>query len=119
LLNASVSGRIYRDAAPNGTAYPLVLFRFTAGGEENATLPRSVDTRYEVFCESEVSADEAGDVAEKIDQLLHGTAMVMNGFAHVWTSRETLLSVSQFDEVSGKRYWLRGAVYRIRAEQIS
>lgn len=115
-LLAVVSTRIYRQTAPPGAVYPLVLFGLNAGGDENTTSVDSLDVRYAVRGVSEVSTDQAGDVDDLIRTVLHKTALTVTGWSNFWTTRGAEIRLTEIDP-SGKRFYHAGAIYRIRLDK--
>lgn len=116
-LNGYVNGRIYRDAAPLGAAYPLVIFAYQGGGDDEETPVRARSPLYQVRAVSTLSADAAGDIAAVIDGLLHHATLNVSGYTNYYTAATTALSATEFDEALGVHFWHRGSNYRIRIAQ--
>lgn len=116
-LTNLVGTRIYRDMAPQGAAYPMVIYAWSGGGDDNDTPARSRSPLYQVRAVSAESADEAGDIAAVIDGLLHHQTLTVSGYTNYRTTQTSEVNGAEFDEGAGKRFWHRGAVYRIRIAQ--
>lgn len=115
-LVAATGTRIFRSAAPQEAAYPVVIYQLQAGGDENATPVDSLDVRYSVRAVSVVSPADAGDLDELIRAQLHRAALSVSGWNNCWTARGAEIRLLEVD-TSGKKFWHAGAVYRIRLDK--
>lgn len=113
---ALVSTRIYREQAPQGAAYPLVVYGHQAGGDETLTSVDSVNVVYQVRAVSSVSAAEAGAIDEALRTALHRQTLTVTGWANFWTAR---INAIRFVETTpeGKAVFHAGGMYRIRLDK--
>lgn len=118
VLTALLAGTasVYRHEAPNGAAYPLVIWEITGGGDLNETPARSKEVIVQAEGVSQTSPANADAIDAEIDTLLHRKALTVAGWQHVWTFRESDFSFTERDEV-GRAYYHSGGQYRVRLNQ--
>jgi hypothetical protein len=112
-VNALVSGRIYRGAAPQGASHPLVIIAHMAGGDDNLTPGEAHNLVYQVRGVSAASADEAGDVAEACRAALKDASLTAGSLASYWVRPEREVRFVETAE-QGLRYWHAGHLWRVR-----
>ncbi|HUW11737.1 MAG TPA: hypothetical protein VM537_18545 [Anaerolineae bacterium] len=103
---------IYNTVAYQGAAFPYVLF-FKAAGVEANTSPRRV--RKLVYVAKAVAQDdlqEAGEIDDLIDVLLHEQTLTVNGWGTYWSARDGDISYAEPGE-GGVTYFHRGGMYRV------
>lgn len=116
-VTALVGTRIYRQSAPQGATLPYLVYQWQGGGDDNWTPTESKSYVYSVRAVSEVSNDQAGDVAEAVHTALHKqTLTVAGGWTNYWTAAIADIETYEFDQ-SGVMRWIRGQNYRIRIAQ--
>lgn len=125
LLDAAPAGyasAIFNEEAPQGAGLnTFVVYDEYAGGDENVVASRLGDRLYLVKAVSDVSRGRAAAVDAQLDAALHDqaaalTAALPHGVC-IWLRRQT--DVAFTETVAGrgaKKYWHRGAVYRIRTD---
>ena len=111
-----VSTRIYRGMAPQNAALPYLIIQLQGGGDDNWTPTESKSYVYSVRAVSQVSTDEAGDIAEAVHTALHKQALTVSGWENYWMAAIGDLEVGETDP-AGVRRWHRGQNYRIRLAQ--
>jgi len=112
-ITALVSTRIYRQAAPQDAVLPYLIYQLQGGGDENLTPTESTNHVYQVRAVSQVSNDEAGDIAQAVHDQLHKATITVTGWTNYWTAAISDIELVETDQ-SGVRRWHRGNMYRIR-----
>lgn len=103
---------VYNIIAQQGAAFPYVVF-FKAAGVEANTSPRRV--RKLVYVAKGVTEDdlqEAGEIDDLIDGLLHEQTLTVTGWGTYWSARDGDVSYAEPGE-GGKIYYHRGGRYRV------
>jgi len=112
------SAQIYKLKIPQkeDVTYPAIRFFYAGGGDENLTPTDSLNIVYAVVGVSNVSAKDAGEVADLIHTCLHKQTLTISGWPNqFWTAGEGKIDYYELDEKAGTDYWHAGAYYRIRA----
>lgn len=104
---------IYNTVAPQGAAYPLVVFNLQAGGDDNKSPHRAKQLLYLVKAVSATSMKDAGTIDNEVDTALHGLVLTVTDWTNYWLMRGQDV---RFEELApdGKRYFHSGGIYRIR-----
>ena len=103
---------VYNTMAYQGAALPYVMF-FKAAGVEANTSPRRV--RKLVYIAKGVTEDdlqEAGEIDDLIDDLLHEQTLTVVGWGTYWSARDGDISYAEPGE-GGVIYYHRGGRYRV------
>jgi len=108
---------IYHLQAPEGQAYPYVVFNVQAGGDENITPRRTKDLRVWVraYAAGANGAAQAGSIDAQIDTALHLVPLTVSGWTNFWLARVQDIELVE-NEPSGRQVHTCGGVYRIRIE---
>lgn len=124
VLQALVNGRVYKGVAPEGTAFPYIVFTAASTRDVNTVnqIRINVDTLYLVEAIDQSSSDAAlSAIADRIDQLLdRGTGMPANynavaGITILSSSRDLQVERSEESD-TGISYRHLGGRFRIRAQ---
>lgn len=103
--------RVWEGQAKQGETMPYVVFFHVAGGDENISPSRLVDTLYQVEVWAESRAD-ARTGADYLETALHNGTLNISGWSQIGCEQQDLhTSVENKD---GKQFYRRGADYRIR-----
>lgn len=112
-LAAIVGTRVYDTLAPEGSAFPCVVFSYQGGHDVHTNGPGRVmvSALYQVKVIGKDGAfSELTSAAERIDELLHARhGSNTDGLA--WAVREQPIKYMETD--SGVRYYHLGGLYRI------
>lgn len=111
-LSALVGSKVFYSQAPQGTAFPYVIFFVAGGGEENLTPRRSKNKLYFVKGVSNAKAT-ASQIDRAVSDCLHGAALTVSGWGNYDLQRETDLAIP-VENVQGTQVWHVGAYYRIK-----
>lgn len=115
LWGAGTAARVYSQQAPAGVlagTVDYVVFFNVGGGDENSNPAGSFDVDYQVECWSPLLSNaRAGHTY--IKAALHYQALTFVGSTNFWTVQKDLIST--VENVEGKQWWRRGAVFQIRA----
>lgn len=103
---------IYNMQAPEGQAYPYIVFNLQGGGDENLTQNRTKNLVYYVRAYSGVSAAQAGSVDAQIDAALHLSPLTISGWSNIWAAREEEINLVENDP-TGKKIYSCGSTYRL------
>lgn len=106
---------IYHLQAPEGEAYPYVIYSLSGGGPLNIT---PSDLRDEVYFIRGYSPDDltAGSIDAQISNLLHGGSITVSGYTNYFTTREQDLELVE-SLPNGQLVYMAGAYYRIQLDQ--
>jgi hypothetical protein len=104
---------IYHYHAPQTTAFPYVLFFQSAGGDENSSPRRARDVLYTVKVVDD-DADNAGDIHDEVDTLLHEQTLTLTNYGCYWLYREQDICYVELGASAESLIWHIGAQYRIR-----
>lgn len=107
---AMVVDRVIEGQAPEGTAYPLILFKAMSGGDTNRTRRRDVECEYLV---EGVSPDpsEAMTLAGLIQDCLHDTELTVSGWSNYLCQCTTFFRTDE--SVEGTWVYRRGSFVEI------
>jgi hypothetical protein len=114
LINLSAGTAIYDTIAPPGTTDNYCIFQITAGGDTNTSPRRDVDVVYRVEVISTVLAT-ARSGAGYIDDALHDQALTLTGWSNYRMMADRLFQ--QDEVIDGKKFYRRGAFYRVLADK--
>ena len=106
---------IYNGLAPPDRALPFVVFSLADGREDNLTPLRSVR---EVYLVKALAATlyKAGQIADRVDAILHGSQLSVSGWANFWLARETIVRFEEVDP-AGRTVGHAGAEYAIHVSE--
>ena len=104
---------IYHGVAPEGKAFPYVIWSYVAGGHENMTPNESVNAVVYVRAYS-TTAKAAATLDGYAAELLE-TTLTVTGWNNYWLAREESIVLPSIDE-AGKSTWSCGAYYRVRLD---
>lgn len=110
----SSASSIYNPDAPQGAAYPFLIFWLASGAPDNETPHESHTFVYGIKAVSNNSLKEAGSIDAAVQAAFLGQNLTnVSGYSPVQTQREGSI---RFEEVAGdsRRYWHAGALYRFR-----
>jgi len=110
LLNAGISA-VFDSQAPAAQALPYVLLLYVGGGYENQ---EKLDTRNELWQVKGIADDHAAahTLAAQIHAALHGQALSISGWRHLWTTQTD--QVWLVEQVAGVQVYHAGGVFRVR-----
>lgn len=111
---AGFSKSIYFQQAPANAQFPLVIFQKTSGvPTETFTDPAFMngDTWLVKAVDRDTSADDAEEVAARIDVLLNDAALSISGVSLLYLRRRSDVQYPETDE--GVLYQHCGALYRL------
>lgn len=106
---------VYHQQAPDGATYPFVVWSIQAGGDENIISHRMKNLILFVRAYALTSAKDAGAIDAQIDAALHGQALAVTGWRHVWMAREQDLELVE-GLPNGKNAYMAGGNYRVRLQ---
>lgn len=114
---------VYTQEAPQGAAYPMVVFNKQAGTDDNDNPHRARQLLYQVKAivasKQATGADytlkDALAIDEQIDAALHLKPLTVTGWTNFWIVRES--DVLYDEDASGKRFYHAGGLYRLRIAQ--
>lgn len=115
-LTALLAGTasIYNLAAPDGAAFPFVVFNHQGGGPDNQTHADMESNVYWVRAYSEQSAKASEAIFEQADALLHKRNLSLSGgITMYWCHREQNVQMEQQAQ-NNRKVWATGGLYRIR-----
>lgn len=109
-LSTAVGGRIFLDEAPEGTAFPYVVFRIVAGSPQDTFKDTIDDTliQFSLFSISD-GATEITTMYANLKTLFDWQALTITGNTCIWTMRQGLSTF--FDDLTttqgtvGVRHW--------------
>jgi hypothetical protein len=105
---------IYNQQAPPGAAYPLIVFQYQGGGDENKSPHRAKNMLYTIKAISADGLTDAGTIDAAVDTELHlGTALTVSGWTNFWLAREGEIRLVEATP-EGNRYYHAGGIYRAR-----
>jgi hypothetical protein len=117
-LRTLVGANLYSGQAPDKTPPPYVIYTFIHGGFTNSSPRSDVSVFYQVECWSLIQA-EVRTGAKHIYNALQDAVLNLGAYwnnyylnANTWLARPP-------ENVAGKQWWRRGAVFEIRADQRS
>lgn len=109
---------IYDALAPAGTPYPYVVFQLQSPGVDTiavGTIRIAANPLYVVRGVSASSFVEAGAIAARVDELLHGTRGQSAGGVVLTCYREQPLKLPPEVTAGKVTHYHQGGAYRIRA----
>lgn len=113
-IAAFVDDRIFRDLAPEGTEYPLILFSYQGAVDSQGVGTARIQTRalYQIaLIEKGFLTDDGDAVEQRIDALIgRATAETLNGYAFEGR-RQYPISFTEL--TSGVRFTKTGGLYQI------
>ena len=105
---------IYNLQAPEGAAYPYVVFSLQGGGDLNDNPHRTKSIVLFVRCYSTTSAKNAGSIDAQIDTALHLVPFTnVSGWTNTWLAREADLETVE-NPPTGSQVFMQGGLYRSR-----
>jgi hypothetical protein len=106
---------IYNQLAPEGQAFPYVIFTLAAGGHENIV---NSELRNVVFLAKAVSEThlEASTIDGHLYDRLHGGSPTISGWTVFWCKREDEVNFVEMGRV-GLPLYHKGAYYRLRLDK--
>lgn len=107
---------IYHLRAPEGQAYPYVVFSIQGGGDMNMTAHRHKNLVYNIRAYSADSALVAGSIDNAIDGALHLNPLTVSGWSNIWLAREQDIETVE-NAPSGLPIYMAGGLYRIRIDK--
>lgn len=118
---AAGTASIYNALAPQGAAYPLVIFGQQSGLDENVKTGRSRQVLVLVKAITQSTMRAAGSIDANIDGALHfisgvsadSVQLSVSGWTNIWQRRESDVRYTERDP-DGKTYHHSGALYRVR-----
>jgi len=112
-LTALLAGTtsIYAQQAPEGAAYPYVVYNIQGGGDENLTPNRTKNIVVFVRGYSKTGNAQAGSIDAQIDTALHLVPLSPSGWTNVWLARETDVETVE-NPPTGGQIWMNGGLYR-------
>ena len=106
---------IYHMQAPEGQAYPYIVFNVQGGGDENQSQHRTKNLVVFVRAYSAVSPAQAGSIDAQVDTALHLVPLTVTGWSNFWLARETDIELVE-NEPNARPIYTVGGMYRIRLE---
>lgn len=103
---------VYNQRAPDGAAFPYIVFNQQGGGPENVDPNDKRNLVYFVRAYAQ-NADTAGSIDAQVSALLHHKALSVGGYTNLWTARETDLEAVETPP-NEQPIYMMGALYRIR-----
>ena len=105
---------IYHLQAPEGQAYPYVVFNVQGGGDVNDTANRlkNLMVFIRVYTAGLNGAAQGGSIDARIDTALHLVPLTVTGWSNIWRARETDVELVQ-NEPGGQQIHTNGGVYRM------
>ncbi len=103
--------RVYADQAPAAPTFPYVIYTYASGSDENVNPAGSFDVEYQVECWG-TALSQARSGMTYINAALHHQTLTITGTSNFWTVQRGLIST--VENVDGRQFWRRGAVYQIR-----
>lgn len=114
LKDAGTAPAIINGQAPEGQAYPYVVFSLQAGGDLNDNPHRTKSIVLFIRSYSTVSAKQAGSIDAVIDTALHLAPFSnVTGWTNTWLARETDLETVE-NPPTGTKVFMQGGMYRNR-----
>lgn len=107
---------IYYQQAPDGAAYPYVVFSHQAGGPDNINPSDLRSMLYYVRGFASNAPALAGSIDAQCHASLHGQALTVSGYTNFWTVRETDIAPPPEITPAGGRVYAAGGFYRIRLD---
>lgn len=107
------SDQVYNTEIPRDATYPVVVFQFSAGGDEHLTPTRSRNPSYIVKAITQTSFEDAGDIDAQIDATLHHGTISVSGYTVYWLARDNDIRMQETTE-QGDHYYHSGGFYRCR-----
>lgn len=104
---------IFHGQAPEGQAYPYIVFSYPSELDENETPRRRKNTLVFIraYAQGGTSATQAGAIDDQIDAALHLTPLTVSGWTNIWLAREQGLESVQTVS-TGQIVSMKGANYR-------
>lgn len=106
---------IYHMQAPEGQAYPYIVFNVQGGGDENQSQHRTKNLVVFVRAYSAVSPAQAGSIDAQVDTALHLVPLTVTGWSNFWLARETDIELVE-NEPNARPIYTVGGMYRVRLE---
>lgn len=109
-LSTAVGGRVYFDEAPQGCAFPYVVF-FIVSGSPDPTFTDGIDDiliQFSIFSTSK-SITEISGIYGNMKTLFDDCALTITGATHLWMERRNLSTMT--DEITttagtvGIKHW--------------
>jgi hypothetical protein len=118
-LMAAAPGGVWEDVAPEGTAYPFIVFSLQAPTDVNGLGGRRMWTNatYQVKgVDAGQSYTRLSPIADRLDVLLHRQRGAVSGGVVLSCTRDQPVRYSEFDPATGV-YKHLGGLYRIEAQK--
>ena len=106
---------IYHMQAPEGQAYPYIVFNVQGGGDENQSQHRTKNLVVFVRAYSAVSPAQAESIDAQVDTALHLVPLTVTGWSNFWLARETDIELVE-NEPNARPIYTVGGMYRVRLE---
>ena len=109
---------IYHLQAPEGQAYPYVVFNTQGGGDVNDTANRLKNLMVFVRAYSTGSdgAAQGGSIDAQVDTALHLSPLTVSGWTNIWLARETDIELVETTP-AGKQVYATGGMYRVMIDK--
>lgn len=113
LKDGGTAPAIINGQAPEGQAYPYVVFSLQAGGDLNDNPHRTQSLLLFVRCYS-TSAKNAGSIDAQLDTALHLNPFTnVTGWTNTWLARQQNLELVE-NPPTGTQVFMQGGLYRSR-----
>jgi hypothetical protein len=115
-LLADGSASIYNGQVLQGDSFPVVVFSFQSGTDDNKTPNRAKQFLYLIKSVTSTKLQDSGDIDAEVDTALHNSSLAISGYTNYWLMREQGVRFTELGE-DGKRYYHVGGIFRIRIAQ--
>ena len=112
----SGTAAIFYQQAPEGSAYPFIVFSTPSELDENMTQNRTKNNVVFIRAYSGSSAAQAGSIDNAIDTALHLVPLTVSGWVNFWLAREQGVELVE-TLPSEKNIFMQGANYRARLDK--
>jgi hypothetical protein len=109
-LSTDVGGRIYLDVAPEGTAFPYVIFFIVSSVPQDNFVEYLDDTmiQFSLFSDK-AGASEIATMYGHLKTLFDDAVLTITGNTHLWTVRQNLTTMTEEITTSsgtmGVKHW--------------
>jgi uncharacterized protein DUF3168 len=109
---------IYNMQAPEGQAYPYIVFNLQGGGDVNDTQNRlkNLIVFVRTYTQGGVGAAQGGSIDAQVDTALHLNPLTVSGWTNIWLAREQDIELVGNDP-TGQRYYTTGGLYRVMIDK--
>lgn len=113
--STNASTRVYSLIPPDNPTLPYIVFDYVNEADDNDNPNRSKQAV--MFIRAYATTGKAADTIDaQIDTLLHNQVLTITGWSNFQTRREDGFSFVEVDD-AGRKVYMSGANYRIRADQ--